>query len=458
MTTAGDLITGGAAGLATRLARGTTNGYALQVLNGAVAWGQSLGLPVGGPSATQQTIFQQPDGSMLVLPQSVYGLAGDDSQYINAAFGLLPTQADPEVGQTYTVGAVFLAAAAYKITAQVTKPPMADLIGHGPATRLNVSGAAITGIYSHFPAPGGAGHNTKGGTIRDLLVDGTAATGASTGIDIGDGWGHSIDRVWIQNFTGAGAIGLSVVNRQTFTEKFTATQVSLINNTTGAQFWTVVSAGSQEYQHVQFYMWAANNQNGITFQGVNWNGSFELEGNIGQDSNPNTNWMIAFLSDVAGNGGGAATVKAHMCANWEINPMQLAPGSPPPYTLYFGPAVTGGASTFQGSGFIRRSGSATPISNAVAGQIQFRGQVLDASGSIQAVFDPAFVAGQPNSGTVYTNTGNDALVSVTGGTVTSITVNGKVTGQTSGQLFVPAGGTIQVIWTVQPTWAWASAL
>jgi hypothetical protein len=422
------------------------------------AVGQAAPVPYTDPPMGANAAIQGlPDGSVVVLPLAMVGFPGaDDSGPINEALLRLPTYTDPETGIVYQRGRVLLAAASYNIQAGIVKPPMADLAGQGAGTRLNVSGAAVTGIYSHF-GPGGGSQQRKGGTIRDLLIDGTNATGASTGIDIGDGWGHSLERVWIQNFGGAGAIGLAVVNRQSFTEKFTARQVHLIMNSTAAYHFTVVSVISQEYQDLQYYIWAPNNANGVTFQGLNWNGRLEINGNIGQDTNPNTNWMLGFLSDVAGNGGGPTTFNGEVCANWEVNPMQLPGGSPPPYSLYFGPAVTGGASTFVGAGFLRRGGGNTCVTNAVAGQIQFRGKIVDSSGTPQAVFDPAVTPGQPVSGTVYTNSGNDALVSVAGGTVSQIQVAGQTSGQTSGQLLVPAGATIKVTWSVQPAWSWTPA-
>lgn len=45
-------------------------------------------------------------------------------------------------------------------------------------------------------------------------------------------------------------------------------------------------------------------------------------------------------------------------------------------------------------------------------------------------------------------------VTVTGGTVSAIAVNGAVTGLTSGTVVVPPGGTITLTYTVAPTWTW----
>lgn len=52
-------------------------------------------------------------------------------------------------------------------------------------------------------------------------------------------------------------------------------------------------------------------------------------------------------------------------------------------------------------------------------------------------------------------TGTVADVNVSGGTVTAITVNGASTGQTSGHVYVPVGGSISITYSVAPTWTWA---
>lgn len=62
----------------------------------------------------------------------------------------------------------------------------------------------------------------------------------------------------------------------------------------------------------------------------------------------------------------------------------------------------------------------------------------------------------PASTTAQFNaSGIPVAVTVTGGTVTVISVNGSATGQTSGTVIVPAGGTIAITYSVAPTWSWA---
>jgi hypothetical protein len=51
--------------------------------------------------------------------------------------------------------------------------------------------------------------------------------------------------------------------------------------------------------------------------------------------------------------------------------------------------------------------------------------------------------------------GVPVVVTVIGGTVTVIAVNGTATGLTAGAVVVPAGGTITLTYSVAPTWTWA---
>ena len=61
----------------------------------------------------------------------------------------------------------------------------------------------------------------------------------------------------------------------------------------------------------------------------------------------------------------------------------------------------------------------------------------------------------PASGTALANPFPfDCTVYVTAGTVTAIAVGGTATGLTSGSVFIPAGETITLTYTVAPTWVW----
>jgi hypothetical protein len=439
----------------------------------ALLTGGALGLAAVAGSAltgTQSASAQATTQDVVMLMPSNDPSGATDAANIIAAFAALPVVKDLETGVSNSVGSVLLGPGEFYVDKQINKPPYADLIGSGPGTVINTVGTSFTGttgvnavIYSHNPSMNGTlQHMTTSGTIANLVVDGTSTSGATYGIDIGDGWGHRLEHIWIRNFTGTGSIGLSVCNRVYWTEKFYARHVNLINNATGAMHWTVVSAGSHEYQDVNYFVWAENNQNGVTFQGVLWNGKFTLEGNIGVLTTADTNWMVGFLNDVSGNGGGPANVKADCCVNYEVNIMGLPSGQPNPYSFYFGPPTgSNSASTFAGSGFIRSAGGGNGTGggscNATAGQFQFRGYIIESNDTMQAVTAPASA---PQSGTAYTNNQNDAFVYITGGAVTQIQINNTnlPAAITSGPIFVPMNASITITFTSQPSWEWVSAL
>jgi hypothetical protein len=62
----------------------------------------------------------------------------------------------------------------------------------------------------------------------------------------------------------------------------------------------------------------------------------------------------------------------------------------------------------------------------------------------------------PASTTPVTNTAPfSALVVITGGTMTNVSINGVTVGTGAGTYTVPAGGTITMTYTAAPTWTWA---
>lgn len=70
---------------------------------------------------------------------------------------------------------------------------------------------------------------------------------------------------------------------------------------------------------------------------------------------------------------------------------------------------------------------------------------------------PAVTPAVPGTGVAqYSNSSQPVIVTVTGGTVTVIAVNGVTTGLTTGAIYVPTGGTITLTYSVAPTWAWAT--
>jgi hypothetical protein len=83
------------------------------------------------------------------------------------------------------------------------------------------------------------------------------------------------------------------------------------------------------------------------------------------------------------------------------------------------------------------------------------GQTVAVAPNGPAVSNPAV----PGSGVVQSNYFNQPVtVTVAGGTVTAINVNGNPTGLTSGTVVVPAGGNISLTYSVAPTWSWGATI
>jgi hypothetical protein len=67
--------------------------------------------------------------------------------------------------------------------------------------------------------------------------------------------------------------------------------------------------------------------------------------------------------------------------------------------------------------------------------------------------------GVPSSTTPVTNANNwPVFVTITGGTLSSVKINGLQVGTTAGTYVLPAGSNISITYTVAPTWAWAGVL
>jgi hypothetical protein len=65
----------------------------------------------------------------------------------------------------------------------------------------------------------------------------------------------------------------------------------------------------------------------------------------------------------------------------------------------------------------------------------------------------------PASTTVVQNTtGQNVDVTITGGTLTSVVVNGVQAGTTAGSYSLPPGGSISITYSVAPTWAWTDPI
>ena len=97
-------------------------------------------------------------------------------------------------------------------------------------------------------------------------------------------------------------------------------------------------------------------------------------------------------------------------------------------------------------GFERNPNGAVPLVNGGAHAIIVnRGQ---ATGNVTAPSVPATTVALQNP------FWRDAAVTITGGTVTVITVDGVATGLTAGTVIVPNGKSITLTYSSAPTWVW----
>ena len=70
---------------------------------------------------------------------------------------------------------------------------------------------------------------------------------------------------------------------------------------------------------------------------------------------------------------------------------------------------------------------------------------------------PVPITGTASTNVVFSPYGNPTTVSILGGTVTAVYVNGIIVGQGDGVYYIPPGGYISVAFSVAPTWLWTNA-
>ena len=333
-----------------------------------------------------------------------------------------------------------------------------SLCGAGASTRIYPVGAGVTGVYMHRTVSYGGqfGHPAQQmtGFVRDLVIDGTNATGASVGLDYGDGWGYNFDLA-VQNFSTAGAIGVRQINNLFWTEKNGPIVLRLSNNTTAMYITTALAPTgdhSSEYNTYYITQFCQANQQGVVVDGVNMGGSHMwLQGNMSltSSSSGTPTGNVAALSII--NAAGVTPADGHRWYEgtfWikcEANPGNGS-GTTYPYLMYS-----------DGTGFVRMCSGAIYQSNLTnsnwnGAEFSFSGPIGDAN--LSTAWPSTTLPASPGT---WQNKGPNALACVSGGTVSAISVNGAATGLTSGAFYVCAGGTITVTYTVAPTFNVVSA-
>lgn len=409
------------------------------------------------PPIKQASMIQWPDGSVTPIPSILQSTTVDDAQLV--------AEAAAAIISTFPTAKIKLGPWPYTIKSPLVVPAGMHLQGTRGTTILpqfggagNNTGAAV---YSHGAALGGAEFEGKGAIIENLLIDGIGVPAGtiSSGMDIGDDYHITVRDVIIQNFlsTGAtnqfqsnplGAVGFNWNNAVTLTEKLHVRRVIINNCLNGVQVVTTTGAStSHMYSDVKFILNMQPHQNGLVVarQGHLENSEISLWGNMYCDLTASNAALI-----VLGQGNQAGhSFNCVVDINVEADP--TGSGTTQPKTIAYGTNADNTIATWRGR---FRCGGGWQAANPANGAWQFSGRLVGDSSLYAATANVA----NPVSGTVYTNNGPDAVVVVTGGTVSAIIVNGVTTGLTSGVFPLPMNATIQINWTVQPTWNWYSNL
>lgn len=386
MTAAGDMITALNATTATRLPIGA-NGQILTVVSGAPAW-------AAGPAGASAVVFPSGDTTGVT-----------DQAAITATWTSGPVSHGGEV--LLANGAFYVKPASglncLQPPAQTVVAPQGSnfagspvcIRGLGAATIVYPVGAGVTGIWYHrttsYGQQYGLAAQPQTGYIRDFTLDGSLATGASTGLDYGDGWGYEFN-LGVVNFATAGATAVRQINRLFWTEKCERIRFRLSNNTTAFYITTNLAPSgdhSSEYNMYDISMFCQANQQGIVVDGVNMGGSYMwIRGNMSA-SNITTlppPGNIAALSII--NAAGVTAIDGHrwyaggIYMKVEANPGNGVPSGTPPYCMYS-----------DGVGYVRQC--VVSINGSQLTSSNWNGAEFSAEGNISA--DPGLLAAQTSS-------------------------------------------------------------
>jgi hypothetical protein len=324
MTAPNQIIIGGSGGTPQALPAPGADGEFLGRESGTVGW-YAAGGGMANPMNSKGAIIYSADGSgtpaelAMGTPSQVVGNVGGLPAWVTPAGGsvtlpfvvLMPTgdtsgtldynnfvaaqNALPNGGTIFLGPGVFYTKNQWALNAnpsqwstiQPTPGNPVCLIG-SPATIVCGVGTFLTGVINYHRSQGygaqfGQAADPAAGMIRDIVIDGTYATGNSIGLDVGDGRGWHID-VTCQNFDGAGQVGLQVINRVFWTEK-SWFRAQLYNNATAAILTTAVPGSdiSNEYNDYDFTIFCNQNQQGIVVDSSNQGGcNIKIKGNMCQ--------------------------------------------------------------------------------------------------------------------------------------------------------------------------------
>jgi hypothetical protein len=433
------------AGVAAAVAAGTSAGALLSPADPAEAQSlTTLAAPVYLTAPSVSGAWPTPPAGTAAM---VIGPSGDqtgqeDCTYLNDALA--------------AGFAVQLLPGSWYLNAEVAVPWNLQLRGCGPTTAVNFLGTGDCFRMYNPTMPAGYPYNTQdnqSGGIYDLLIDGASAGAGSAGIHMGDMLGAELGNVYVRNFTGKGSIGLHLDNTVHWTEKLNARHVQIANCSTCVQIEQTGSSASNsfEYNDLDLVLYWIDGQNGIVVQGgaVMSGCRFRIRGNVdGQTSSPGPLWTI---QNVSPSNGDSSVIQDSLIdqkveSNGKIDPQTMSFGTPQNIVQ----SCYGGM-FFAGNGW-------APSNSSGSDQFEFSGPVVvtpttgnPADPGLQSIVTPAMPG---SNATLQNTTGRDVMVLITGGTVTGISIDGNVTGLTSGPVLLRHLSKIAVTYAGSPSWAW----
>lgn len=351
------------------------------------------------------------------------------------------------VNRAPTGSVVYLPAGSYLLSSTVTVPPQVSLLGSGPGTVISYTGSGAC-LSQHGSNASFTPTFRTNGFLRDFTIDGSNAAAGAIGLDIGDGWGINVD-ITIRHFNGAGSIGLYLVNRSIWSEK--CRFVASVQDCTNLVVVDVQGGlPSHVYSDYQFYLFANANQNGIVLNnGAELSSStIFVRGNFQTSNSALTNSALSIAND------GSTAHIHYSLIHFAVENDGGLTNSPQPIII----GANGYLQECTGLLSFLSTGGTNWAASTLNGGWNFKG-LINGDATLRAVTTPAV----PASGTVLTNNGNDAFVSIRGGTVTDISLGqGGVattsTGQTGGMFFLGTNQSIKLTYSAAPTWTWFTAV
>jgi hypothetical protein len=227
-------------------------------------------------------------------PSIVIGPSGDqtgagDKAKIVAAVAALPTPG----GTVYLQpGMWYLKPGALVINMPDTQSVMID--GQSGAIINAVAGTAgdVIWMYDSTVQSGGPATLINRPGIRGVTIDGTNAAAGSTGLHIGDLSLLDVD-VIVQNFSGAGSIGIHLDNTVSWTEECDI-RATVINSTSNVVFEVTTGWNSFAYNNIDFTIFAGANQDGVVLKNgaYLYNGGLRIRGNFNTSGSPVTSAVV----------------------------------------------------------------------------------------------------------------------------------------------------------------------